>query len=72
MSVRVSSNGTELGRFELAQSVPQAVTVQLPAGPRELITFTFSDHAVDTQGRPVAFLVEETNLFHESDLYSLG
>jgi glycosyltransferase involved in cell wall biosynthesis len=72
MTVRVSANGTNLGEFELKESERETVKVQLPAGPRELVSFSFSDHAVDANGRRVAFLVQETNLFREEDLYSVA
>jgi glycosyltransferase involved in cell wall biosynthesis len=72
MTLRVSSNGDELARFELNESREEDVVVELPAGQRELITFAFSNHAVDARGRPLAFLVYETNAFREEDLFSLG
>jgi glycosyltransferase involved in cell wall biosynthesis/2-polyprenyl-3-methyl-5-hydroxy-6-metoxy-1,4-benzoquinol methylase len=72
MTLSVSSNGDELGRFELNESCEEDVCVDLPAGHGELITFTFSDHAVDAQGRPLAFLLQQTNIFREDDLYTLG
>jgi glycosyltransferase involved in cell wall biosynthesis len=72
MTVRVSANGTQLAAFELRESECEAVTVKLPAGPSELLSFSFSHHAVDGNGRRVAFLVQETNLFREEDLYSLA
>jgi glycosyltransferase involved in cell wall biosynthesis len=72
MTVRVAANGTELGEFELEESRCESVNVQLPAGPRELVSFSFSDHAVDANGRRVSFLVQETNLFREEDLYSVA
>jgi hypothetical protein len=72
MSVCVSSNGDELARFDLRQNRQEDVVVELPAGPRELITFSFSEHGPDPQGRPIAFLLQETNMFREDDLYSLG
>ena len=72
MTLLVSANGKRLERFELRQSERKSVTVQLPPGPRELVTFAFSDHVVDENGRSVAFLIEETNLFREEDLHALG
>jgi hypothetical protein len=71
LTVRVSANGTQLGEFALKEAECEAVKVQLPAGPPELVSFAFSNHAVDANGRRVAFLVQETNLFREEDLYSL-
>lgn len=72
MTLRVSANKVHLGEFNLRQGERESVTVQLPAGPRELVTFAFSDHAVDANGRRVAFLLEETNVFREEDLYTLA
>ena len=72
MTLRVSSNGKQLGRFQLRQAEQEAVTIEVPPGPREVITFAFSVHAVDVKGRPIAFLLNETNLFREEDLYSLA
>lgn len=72
MTVRISANGTQLGTFDLRESECKSLKVQLPAGPRELVRFSFSSHAVDANGRRVAFLVQETNLFCEEDLHSLG
>jgi glycosyltransferase involved in cell wall biosynthesis len=72
MTVRVAANGAELGEFELEEARCESVTVQLPAGPRELVSFSFSQHAVHADGRRVSFLVRETNLFREEDLYSVA
>jgi glycosyltransferase involved in cell wall biosynthesis len=72
MTVEVSASGTQLGQFELVQNGRETVTVQLPPGPRETVTFAFSDHSVDGAGRPISFLLEETNLFREEDLQGLA
>ena len=72
MTLLVSSTGRQLERLELRRGVRESAAVELPAGPRELITFAFSDHVVDDNGRSVAFLVEETNLFSEEDLHALA
>jgi hypothetical protein len=37
-----------------------------------VLTFAFSNHVVDANGRPVSFLLNETNVFCEEDLYALG
>jgi hypothetical protein len=68
MSLEVSANGTSLGRFELAADKRESVAVQLPPGPRERISFSFSDHVVDAHGRRIAFLLEGTDVFREEDL----
>jgi glycosyltransferase involved in cell wall biosynthesis len=72
MTLEVSTNGMELGRFELKESERESVSVQLPRGSREMVTFSFSEHTVDASGRSVAFLLQETNMFREEDLHSLG
>jgi glycosyltransferase involved in cell wall biosynthesis/2-polyprenyl-3-methyl-5-hydroxy-6-metoxy-1,4-benzoquinol methylase len=72
MTVVVSTAGAQLGQFELAQNGEQTVTVQLPPGPRETLRFDFSDHVMDGRGRPIAFLVQETDLFREDDLHALA
>lgn len=72
MTVEVSANGTQLGRFELAGEKQETVTVRLPAGPRERVSFSFSNHSGDAAGRPISFLLEETNLFREEDLHPLA
>jgi hypothetical protein len=71
MTVKVSANGAQLGEFPLHGSELEAVTIELPPGPREVVSFAFSAHALDTKGRRVSFLVQETNLFGEEDLYAL-
>jgi len=72
MTVRVSANGTQLAEFALRENECELMRVQLPAGPRELLSFSFSDYALDAHGRRVAFLVQETNLFREEDLHAIG
>jgi glycosyltransferase involved in cell wall biosynthesis len=72
MTVRVSANGTDLGVYELSESDFESVEVELPPGPQEVVTFAFSEHAVDARGRRVAFLVRRTNLFREDDLYAVA
>jgi hypothetical protein len=72
MTVRISSNGTQPAEFELKESECESIRVQLPAGPSELVRFSFSDHALDVEGRRIAFLVQETDLFREKDLYSIA
>ena len=71
-SSSVSANGVQLGEFSLRQDAEESVTVELPAGPRELVTFDFSGHVVDLNGRSVSFLLQDTNVFREEDLYTLG
>ncbi len=68
----VSVDGKHLGRFELKKGERKSVTIQLPRGPREVVTFAFSDHLTDDKGRTVAFLLEETNVFREEHLHALG
>jgi hypothetical protein len=68
MTVVVSTADAQLGQFELVQNGKQTVTVQLPPGPRGTLTFDFSDHVIDGAGRPIAFLMQETDLFREEDL----
>jgi hypothetical protein len=68
MTVEVSANGTRLGRFDLAADRQEVVALQLPPGPRETVSFFFSDHLVDVNGRRISFLLEETNAFSEEDL----
>jgi glycosyltransferase involved in cell wall biosynthesis len=68
----VSVNGKHLGRFELRKGERRSLTIQLPPGPRQVVAFTFSDHVIDDKGRPVAFLLEETNVFREEHLHALG
>jgi hypothetical protein len=72
MTLRVSANDISLGEFRLRQGELESVTVRLPAGHRELVTYEFSHHVVDSHGRTVAFLMHETNTFAEHDLYTLG
>jgi glycosyltransferase involved in cell wall biosynthesis len=71
MTVEVSAHGARLGRFELAGDRQETVTVQLPPGPAETVSFSFSHSTVDTAGRPISFLLQETNLFREEDLAAL-
>ncbi len=66
-----SSNGTQLAEFELKESECESIRLQLPAGPSEFVRFSFSDHALDVEGR-IAFLVQETDLFREKDLNSIA
>jgi hypothetical protein len=68
----VSVNGQHLRKFELKKDEPRSLTVQLPRGPRQVISFSFSDHVIDGKGRRVAFLLEETNVFTEEHLHALG
>jgi glycosyltransferase involved in cell wall biosynthesis len=68
MTVEVSSNGTSLGRFELGERRQETVTIDLPPGPCEKVSFLFSDHMVDSSGRQLSFLLQETNVFREEDL----
>jgi len=72
MTVQVSANGTQLGEFTLKEAEREAVSLQLPAGPPGILSFSFSHHAIDANGRRVAFLMQETNLFREEDLHSIG
>jgi hypothetical protein len=68
MTVHVSSGGGPLGRFELVGGREEAVVVRLPPGPRETVSYRFSDGVVDGAGRTVSFRLDETNLFGEQDL----
>jgi len=68
----VTATGRRLGQFELMQGEYVSPRVELPSGPRELVTFSFSDHLVDDIGRSVTLLLDETNAFREEDLYALG
>jgi FkbM family methyltransferase len=72
MTVEVSADGKQLGRFEVAPGRQQTVTVQLPPGPREKLSFSFSKHMVDSVGRKISFLLQETNTFREEDLLGNG
>jgi len=67
----VAADGKRLGQFELLPGERVSPKVELPRGPREVVTFSFSD-SVDDEGRSVSFLLEETNVFREEDLYALG
>jgi glycosyltransferase involved in cell wall biosynthesis len=68
MTVEVSVRGDRLGRFELDGSREEAIVVTVPPGPRETISYRFSDGVVDAAGRIVSFRLNETNLFGEEDL----
>ena len=68
MDVEISANGTRLGRFELKKGKREVITVSVPPGPRETLSFAFSHSLVDSRGRSVSFLLEGTNLFKEDDL----
>jgi len=68
MTVEVAAKGTRLGSFKLAGGREETVTVQLPPGPRKSVSLSFSDYVVDVTGRPISFLLQETNLFREEDL----
>lgn len=68
MNVEISANGTRLGRFDLEKGRREVITVSVPPGPRETVSFAFSHSLVDSTGRPVSFLLEGTNLFKEDDL----
>jgi hypothetical protein len=68
MTVQVSAHGRPLRQFVLAQNGRQTIDLELPPGPEETITFDFSDHVVDGAGRPVSFMLDETDLFSEDDL----
>jgi len=71
MTVVVSTADTQLGQFELAtQNGQETVTIQLPPGPPETVRLAFSDHIVDGAGRPISFLLQETDLFGEADLHT--
>jgi glycosyltransferase involved in cell wall biosynthesis len=72
MTVKVSANGTQLGEYALGDSDFESVDFELPPGPQEVVTFRFSEHAVDANGRRVAFRVRNTNLFREDDLYAIS
>jgi hypothetical protein len=67
-TVEVSTSGTPLGQFQLDEDRQEAVTVQLPPGPREKVSFAFSDHMVDAAGRRISLFPQETNMFREEDL----
>lgn len=71
MTVEVFASDTPLAECTLVQNGRQTVDVQLPPGPKETVTFAFSEHVVDGAGRPLAFLLQETNLFREEDLHAL-
>jgi glycosyltransferase involved in cell wall biosynthesis len=71
MTVEVAANGVVLGRFELGRGRQETVAVRLGPGPRETVSFFFSHSMLDTAGRPISFLLEETNLFREEDLAAL-
>jgi glycosyltransferase involved in cell wall biosynthesis len=68
----VSANGKHLDRFQLKKGERASLTVRLPRGPRQVVAFAFSDHVVDDRGRPVAFRLEETNVFTEEHLFAFG
>jgi glycosyltransferase involved in cell wall biosynthesis len=72
MTVEVSANGTQLGRFELVGERPETVAVVLGPGPPETVAFSFSRSMVDAGGRPISLLLQETNLFSEDDLAGPG
>lgn len=71
MTVEVSANGTRLGRFDLTGERQETVAVTLGPGPPETVSFSFSRSLVDAGGRPISFLLQETNLFKEDDLAGL-
>jgi glycosyltransferase involved in cell wall biosynthesis len=71
-SLVVSANGTRLGQFDLMPGERTSPRVEVPPGPREVVSFSFARHSVDAEGRSLAFLLEETNAFREEDLYTLG
>jgi len=62
----------ELGEFPLRRGEQESVIVRLPPGPREVVVFAFSEHVVDANGRSIAFLMQDTNVFSEEDLYALA
>jgi len=70
MSAEIRLNGTALATFPLEQGRQSALEVELEPGPAEVLTVSFSRSLVDDAGRPIAFLLEETNLFDEDDLGS--
>jgi glycosyltransferase involved in cell wall biosynthesis len=71
MTVEVQANETRLGRFELVGDRQETLAVPLGPGPRETVAFSFSRSMVDSSGRPISFLLQETNLFSEEDLAAL-
>jgi glycosyltransferase involved in cell wall biosynthesis len=70
MSAEFRLNGTSLATFPLEQGRQSALEIDLGPGPAETLTVSFSRSLVDAAGRPVAFLLEETNLFEEDDLHA--
>lgn len=68
----VTATRRRLGEFELMKGEHVSARLVLPTGPRELVTFNFSEHVAGDHGRRVAFLLEETNAFREEDLFALG
>ena len=71
MDVEVSANGACLGRFELEKGRCEVISVSVPPGPRETVSFAFSRSLVDSAGRSISFLLEGTNVFKEDDLAKL-
>lgn len=72
MTVAVSTGDQQLGQFDLAKNGRQTVLVELPPGPRAVLTYVFSRHEPDAHGRSVSFRLQETNLFTEQDLGRIG
>ncbi len=72
MDVEIFASGTRLGRFDLKKGRHEVITVSVPPGPRETVSFVFSRSLDDVTGRSISFLLEETNLFREDDLAVLN
>jgi hypothetical protein len=68
MTVEVAANGDSIAKFELTAGKHETIAVDLPSGPRMVVSFAFSRSMVDAAGRPVSFMLEQSDLFREEDL----
>jgi len=69
-SLSVAVRGKPLGVFPFRAGTYGRVSVPVRAEAGDRVVLRFSDHLTDRDGRRVAFLLQDTNLFSEHDLAS--
>ena len=69
MSLKIQSNEEVIGIFNLRPNSYETVEFELAFDRSQHIKFMFSESFVDKYGRKLSFLLQDTNLFLEEDLF---
>lgn len=69
MSLRIQSNDEAIGTFNLEPNSYETIEFELTFDKPQHIKFMFSESFVDKYGRKLSFLLQDTNLFLEEDLF---